>query len=171
MYPVTRGNLTSLIPKAMAAKLDTVNVGSLSQRRRYTDDGFTFRHSRPTKPDHDDLEAFNVRDDNSHMTTSVKNTITRRKIKKQRRLLSETMKNLHDKFSAESAFTISYTVFCRFRPFWVVEQTDLDRQACMCKKHENFQFMANKLRELHFISSSDIEEVVKRVVCKPDSLV
>ena len=71
---------------------------SLSQRRWYTDDGFTFRH------DHDDLEAFYVRDDNSHMTTTVKNTITRRKIKKQHQRLSETMKNLHRKFSAESFF-------------------------------------------------------------------
>ena len=121
--------------------------------------------------DHDDLEAFYVRDDNSHMTTTVKNTITRRKIMKQHQRLSETMKNLHRKFSAESFFTISYTVFCRLRPFWVVEPTDLDRQTCMCKKHDNFQFMANKLRELHWISSSDIEELVKHVVCKPDSLV
>ena len=59
---------------------------SLSQRRWYSDDGFTFRHARPTKPVHGDVEAFYVRDDNSRMTTGVKNTITRRKIKKQRLL-------------------------------------------------------------------------------------
>ena len=142
---------------------------SLSQRRWYADDGFVYRHARPTKPVHNDVEAFYARDDNSRMTTGVKNTITRLKMKKQRRLLTETMKNLHRKFSAESSFTISYTVFCRLRPFWVVEPTNLDRQTCMCKKHEHFQFMADKLRELHLISSSDIEELVKRVVCNPDS--
>ena len=111
--------LGKIIKKYRLRKYATQQL-SLYQRRWYADDGFVFRHARPMKPVHNDVEAFYARDDNGRMTTGVKNTITRLKMKKQRRLLTETMKNLHRKFSAESSFTISYTVFCRLRPFWVV---------------------------------------------------
>jgi hypothetical protein len=61
-------------------------------RKTYSTKGFK---ARP------DVVSFFERDDNSRITTSKKDTITRGGIKKQRRLLQDTMFNLHKKYCAE----------------------------------------------------------------------
>ena len=99
------------------------------------------------------------------MTTGKNNTITRLKMKKQRRLLVDSLKILHLKFVAESGVAISYALFCRLKPFYVVEPTELDRQTCQCKVHENFQFMANALYKEGVIKSQNLDEIVEGVIC------
>lgn len=59
---------------------------------------------------------FYLRDDVSRQTLGKKNTITLRKIKKQRRFFCDSQKNLHRKFVAEHGQNISYAFFCRERP-------------------------------------------------------
>ena len=98
-----------------------------------------------------------------------KNTLTRCKVKKQRRLLCETLKNLHQKYLAESGVTVSYSLFCQLRPFDVVEPTEMDRQTCQCKIHENLQFIADTLQKQGLIPTSNLEDLVKKVVCDPNS--
>jgi hypothetical protein len=44
------------------------------------------------------VEQFYVRDDNSRMTTGRKETVTRHKDRKQKRIMLDTMTNLHEKF-------------------------------------------------------------------------
>ena len=48
------------------------------------------------------VRAFFSRDDASRMTTGKKQTITKKKMKMQKRFLVDTMKNLHRKFLAEN---------------------------------------------------------------------
>ena len=114
-------------------------------------------------------KEFFCRDDVSRMTTEKKNTITRNKIKIQRRLLSDTLRNLHRKFTSENVVNVSYAFFCKLRPFYVVEPTELDRQTCQCKIHENLQFMADVLCQKGAISSSNLEELVGGIVCDINS--
>jgi hypothetical protein len=51
------------------------------------------------------------------------------------------MKILHDKYIEENEhFQISYSVFCRLRPFWTVAPTEKDRETCLCKICENGRY-------------------------------
>ena len=83
---------------------------------------------------------FYERDDVSRCTTGKKETKTAGREKKQKRILNDSMKNLHTKFLAEqSSRTISYSLFCQLRPFWVImpKVNDYDRDTCLCKLHCN----------------------------------
>lgn len=78
------------------------------------------------------IKVFLQRDDNSRSSAGKKETITRFKVKKQKRFLNDDMKHLHAKFLSENPeMGISYSLFCRFRPFWVVKATEKDRQTCL----------------------------------------
>ena len=105
------------------------------------------------------IRQFYLRDDVNRQTPGKKNTITLRKIKKQRRLLCDSRKNLHRKFVAEHGQNISYAFFCRERPFWVVTPQERDRETCQCKTHENLQFMVDKMHKLGLSQSSNLEEM------------
>lgn len=56
------------------------------------------------------IKQFFLRDDVGRVVTGKKNTVTVRKIKKQRRILCDTMVNLHKKFTAEHKH-VSYSFF------------------------------------------------------------
>ena len=65
---------------------------------------------------------FYTRDDNSYMTPGKKETVTRNKTKMQKRLLLDNMTNLHNKYLRENSESkMGYTLFCKFRSFWVVK--------------------------------------------------
>ncbi|KAK2840949.1 hypothetical protein Q7C36_012528 [Tachysurus vachellii] len=83
----------------------------------------------------------------------------------QKRFLVDTMRNLHRKFLAENNMRISYSSFCRLRPFWVVHPSLSDRETCQCKLHENLSFLAEKLNQLKLIKTSDLERLTKTVSC------
>ncbi|KAJ4934782.1 hypothetical protein JOQ06_007564 [Pogonophryne albipinna] len=115
------------------------------------------------------VRQFYLRDDVSRLTTGKKNTLTVRKVKKQRRLLCDSLLNLHKKFVAELQH-ISYAFFCRQRPFWVVTPNEKDRETCQCKTHENLQFMADKLYRLGISNSKNPVEMSDSTVCNTSKL-
>jgi hypothetical protein len=103
---------------------------------------------------------------NSTMTPGKKDTITRGGVKKQKRFLNTTLKNLYNKFLEENPNDfISYCSFCRYRPFWIVEMKISDRDTCLCKLHENVKFMINKLHELNILQSKDLDKICELVTC------
>lgn len=85
------------------------------------------------------IKSFFNRDDVSRITTGRKQTTTRNKVKMQKRFLVDAMRNLHRKFLAENNVRISYSSFCRLRPFCVVHPSLSDRETCQCKLHENLK--------------------------------
>jgi hypothetical protein len=112
------------------------------------------------------VKEFYERDDNSRITTGKKQTITKNKEKKQKRLLLDTMVNLHEKFDAENIESnISYVTFTRLRPFWIRPPTAKDRDTCLCKKHENAQLMADKLYQLKVLKGKHCENLLQSVCC------
>ncbi|KAK2857675.1 hypothetical protein Q7C36_005594 [Tachysurus vachellii] len=111
------------------------------------------------------IKSFFNRDDVSRITTGRKQTVTRNKVKMQKRFLVDTMRNLHRKFLAENNVRISYSSFCRLRPFWVVHPSLSNRETCQCKLHENLSFLAEKLNQLKLIETSDLERLTKTVSC------
>lgn len=115
------------------------------------------------------IADFFERDDNSRLTTGKKQTVTKFKVRKQKRLLCDSMQNLHEKFCAEyPSSVISYVTFTRHRPFWIVQATNKDRDTCLCKKHENIQLCADKLHQLGVLKIKRCEEVLDHVCCSLD---
>jgi len=93
-----------------------------------------------------EISQFYVRDDVSRTTAGKKETITRNKMKMQKRFLLETLENLHRKFKSENrTMSVSYSMFCRLRPFWVLLPDLKSRDTCLCKLHENLSLMAEIL--------------------------
>lgn len=111
------------------------------------------------------VRSFLLRDDVSRMTPGSKQTITQKKQKMQKRLLTDTLKDLHRKCLSEGHGPLSYTTFCRLRPFWVVTPSDADRNTCLCKTHENTQLMANVLHSRGILSTKSTEDIADSVVC------
>ena len=116
------------------------------------------------------VRSFFQRDDSSRMMPGKRDTVTRRKLKKQKRLLSDSMKTLHAKFRYEHAdINICYSTFCTLRPFWVVAPTLADRDTCQCKRHSNIKLMADKLHREGIIPSSSQSEQYNQLVCDKES--
>jgi hypothetical protein len=157
----------------MKYKLRNLAMGttSLSQRGLYGSRYHQQCHNRvmnsaKKKEAHDDF----LRDDISRMTTGIKNTVTRNQVKKQRRVLLDTIKNIHRKVLSEKDYCLAYSFFCKQRPFWVCPPKPLDHLTCLCKTHENFQFLVDKLFALKWIPSNNVEEIVEAVTCRPKEM-
>uniref|UniRef100_UPI003590066A uncharacterized protein isoform X2 n=1 Tax=Myxine glutinosa TaxID=7769 RepID=UPI003590066A len=116
------------------------------------------------------VEDFYALDYNSRMTTGKKNTVTRKKKKLQKRLLNDTRKNIHSRFLAENpTSSISYSLFCRLKPYWIVTPTEKDRQTCLCKIHENTQLTLSKLKTLKILSTDNMDTIVHSISCNTES--
>ena len=88
--------------------------------------------------------AFYTRDDVSRIVAGKRQTITRKKVKMQKRLLNDSLKELYKKFVSEFGnYQISYAAFCRLRPFWVRQPSEKDKETCLCKIHENHAMLLN----------------------------
>ena len=112
-----------------------------------------------------EVEEYYCRDDVSRNTSGKKQTVTKDKKKMQKRLLNDTMDNLHEKYLSENSKTkISYSLFCKMRPFWVVPPPDKDRETCLYKMHENLQYLATTLKELKLLKNNNLDNLVKRVI-------
>ncbi|KAF9405866.1 hypothetical protein HW555_013571, partial [Spodoptera exigua] len=92
----------------------------------------------------EDIKLFFESDDNTRMAAGKKECITRKKEKKQKRYLQDTLKNLHKKFLETHEYIVSYSLFCQNKPSWVVTPTDKDMETCMCKLHENMTHRYNQ---------------------------
>ena len=113
-----------------------------------------------------EVEEYYCRDDVSRITSGKKQTVTKDKKKMQKRLLNDTMDNLHEKYLSENSKTkISYSLFCKMRPFWVVPPPDKDRETCLYKMHENLQYLATTLKELKLLKNNNLDNLVKHVCC------
>ena len=117
------------------------------------------------------VKQFLSRDDNSRMTPGKKETITRHKIKKQKRILNDDLKTLHSKFQSENGnrTKMSLSLFQRMRPFWIVKPSAKDRETCLCKKHENIELQMTKLHQLKVINASNLDSILTIVCCKTDN--
>jgi hypothetical protein len=112
------------------------------------------------------LEEFYCHDDNSRLTSGKKETVTKNKRQMQKRFLTDTMLNAHEKFCAENpSLAVGYSTFARQRPFWVRIASEKDRQTCLYKIHDNIQMKAGKLFQLKMIDNKNPEHVWSQICC------
>lgn len=117
-----------------------------------------------------EVHDFFERDDNSRMTTGIRQTVTRNKIKHQKRLMLDTLSNLYSKYQSEHNHVISFTTFFRLKPFWVKCPTEQDRQTCLCKTCENLGFMIRELYKNDVITTTCMDAIVEKVVCRTQDI-
>jgi len=72
------------------------------------------------------------------MSAGKKETVSQQKVKKKKNksVCYYSLKNTYLKYCCEFP-QISYSLFCRPRPFWVLQPIDCDRNMCVCKMHDN----------------------------------
>lgn len=116
------------------------------------------------------IQTFYERDDNSRITTGKKDTITKNKIKMQKRLLSHTLDVLHRKLLSEHPdIQVSYALFARLRPFWVCKPTVKDRDTTQCKQHENLEFVVRKLASVKILPTTNLLDLLKKITCSTEN--
>lgn len=117
-----------------------------------------------------DVIKFFEQDDVSRVEPGIKDTKTKNKIKKQKRTLMGSLKNLHKKFEAEFGYSVPYSTFCSFRPFWVLLPNVKNRDTCACEKHENIGLIFEKLKSVKVLKYTDLDEMVKSLCCNLNEL-
>lgn len=113
------------------------------------------------------IEEFYERDDVSRMTAGRHETVTKHKIKKQRRYLKDTMVNLHKKYNESNPrFRVSRATFYKFKPFWVLKPKVDNRETVECQRCSNLQFMVNCLFQYKLVETINLQELVTDLYCK-----
>jgi len=111
------------------------------------------------------IQQFLEDDENSIMAPGKKECITRQKVQKQRRYLLGTLKTLHEKFLKSGDMKMSYSTFCKFKPFWIVERKITNRETCMCVKHANFQHLLDRLNYHGVVTFKDPDQLSNLICC------
>lgn len=94
-----------------------------------------------------------------------KEFVVRNKIRKQKRYLSDSLHNLHKKFLKISNFTVSYSAFCKLRPFWVLLPDPRSRDTCLCKLHTNMDLIVQRLYQRKIVSVKTSQDLLTLLCC------
>ncbi|CAH2105374.1 unnamed protein product [Euphydryas editha] len=117
-----------------------------------------------------DVQIFLEEDENSRICPGKREYISRKTIKKQKRFLTDTLLNLHTKFLQLHTYKISYSTFCKMRPFWVVIPDSRARETCMCKTHTNMDLIIASLKRFDLIDQSSAHKVLSSLCCVSESI-
>ncbi|KAI8420458.1 hypothetical protein MSG28_008946 [Choristoneura fumiferana] len=129
-----------------------------------------FNRKKSTKKDNKKgviaiIHKFYEDDSNSRCAAGKKECITRNNIKKQKRYMLDSLKNLHQKFLSTNSMTIGYSLFCRLRPFWVVKPKLTDRDTCACVTHENFNLKLVALKNANILNFATHQTALQTLCC------
>lgn len=109
------------------------------------------------------------KDENSRLCAGKKETVTQKKIKVQKRYLNDTLQNLYKKFKKENPkVKMSYSLFCKLRPFWILSPKACSRDTCLCITHTNFNFIVKKLKQMEVIRENSDNDVVRHLCCSKE---
>ncbi|CAB3228673.1 unnamed protein product [Arctia plantaginis] len=104
-------------------------------------------------------------DSSSRLCAGKKDFITKKGERKQKRVMLDTLLNLHKRFVEKTHIKISYPMFCKLRPFWVVQPRCDGRNTCMCVIHSNIDLMLKSLYNAKIISVSNYVDLLNQVCC------
>lgn len=133
--------VNALRMKVSREKVPTI----LEQNKNISEKCNTIRELKTIRNKKVAVIRFFENDENTRLMAGKRDVITRNKIKKQKRLLNESLGNLYKKFIAENTCQISYATFCRLKPFWVLQPSVVKHDTCLCVLHDNLKFIVEKL--------------------------
>ncbi|XP_046548265.1 uncharacterized protein LOC124258241 [Haliotis rubra] len=67
----------------------------------------------------------------------------------QKRILTDYLTNLHQKFLAEHPVKLSLASFCRIRPKQILTTAFITRDCCLCTRHQNMALILKSLKPLY----------------------
>ena len=111
------------------------------------------------------IQQFLEDDANSRQAAGKKEFVSRKQIKKQKRYLLDNLKNLHKKFLKTVPFVISYSLFARLRPFWVVPPALSNRDTCACTIHENMDLKLAALKNANIFTTVSNHQTMLEILC------
>lgn len=111
------------------------------------------------------IQNFFMDDSVSKMCPGKKDVVKVGRFTKQRRILLDTLTNLHKRYQEETGNEISQTSFIRSRPKWVQPPKKSDRDTCACLKHANMELLVDALRKPKVIKEKNITELMESIVC------
>ncbi|XP_060801831.1 uncharacterized protein LOC132904258 [Amyelois transitella] len=109
-------------------------------------------------------------DENSTICPGKNDTISRHGLKKQKRLMTDTLKNLHLKYLKSGEPPISYSTFSRLKPFWIIQPNVNARNTCLCEKHENMKLLIESMKRNRLIKENTISDVLNSLCCSKDNI-
>nr|CAH7725040.1 unnamed protein product [Callosobruchus chinensis] len=110
------------------------------------------------------VETFLEDDKYSRLAAGKKEFIKWKKLKKQKRYRLDTLRNLHKKF-VKTGTAISYSMFARLRPFWVVAPKVTDRDTCMCVMHSNLQLLVTAMNKAKVLKVTSYQNLLTTICC------
>ncbi|CAH0555183.1 unnamed protein product [Brassicogethes aeneus] len=111
------------------------------------------------------VKMFLEKDESSRLCPGKKDTVTRRGIKKQKRLLNKPLKLLHKEFIKTINKPISYSLFCQLRPFWIKQPDVNKRDTCLCVICENSELLVKKLNLINMINENSVYSLCQSLCC------
>ncbi|CAH0717729.1 unnamed protein product, partial [Brenthis ino] len=111
------------------------------------------------------IEIFMEEDSNSRVCAGKKDVVTKQGVRKQMRVMLDTLINLYKLFIKKNGIKISYALFCKFRPFWVVQSRYDKRNTCLCVKHSNIELILNCLHQAKIISVLNYVDLLNTFCC------
>lgn len=104
----------------------------------------------------------------SALSPSKNDQIVKSGIKKQKRFLTGTLTYLYKNFCKTSPIQLSYSTFCKMKPFWVTNQSVTARDTCLCIRCENPRLMCRQLKKLEIVNSSNLDSLTEdEMGCQP----
>lgn len=112
------------------------------------------------------IQEFFEMDEHSRMCPGKKEFVRKGKLTKQKRFLTDTLRNFHSKFlTIFPDSKVSYSQFCKLRPFWVKFMKLADRDTCKSIIHENMKLLINALFKLDILAVKTCDDLINTVCC------
>lgn len=112
-----------------------------------------------------DVRQFFEDDEVSKLCPGKRDCLTKNKLKKQKRILTDTLFNLYPIFLKRVQYKIGYVSFCKLKPFWVVKQRASERDTCLCKTHANMELLTSAMFKGGIIDSADPKKFSQHICC------
>nr|CAH7719659.1 unnamed protein product [Callosobruchus chinensis] len=112
------------------------------------------------------IQDFFEFEDVSRVCPDKKEYVSRNKVQKQKRYLSNTLKNLYLQFVKKyPAYKIGYSFFCKNMPFWVKTMKIAERDTCKCIQCTNMELVVKSLDSNKVLLEKTPCDVIQDMCC------
>ena len=117
---------------------------------------------------HSSVQNFFLADENSSQAPEAGHFVVRKKIRKQKRYLADTIQNLHKKYCA-TVGKISRGLFYKLKPWWISRLKVSARETYVCATHENMKLKFQKICLPKITKEKNLTEYVQSICCNTEN--
>lgn len=94
---------------------------------------------------------------------------SKNRVRKQKKCLNYTLKELHKKFILKFDLHVSYSFFCKQKPFWITFPRKDQRETCACIIHSNIELITECLFKAGIIQEKSTDQLLTALCCSPNN--